>query len=63
MLGNYEAGRQTLLNNISSAYKQLLDSASKTIMPDVRIFNNGFSTIPKLTVAFIQMNGMYRNKS
>ena len=63
MLGNYEAGRQTLLNNISSAYKQLLDSASKTIMPDVRIFNSGFSIITKLTVAFIQMNGMYRNKS
>lgn len=63
MLGNYEAGRQTLLNNISSAYKQLLDSAAKTIMPDVRIFNSGFSTITKLTVAFIQMNGMYRNKS
>ena len=63
MLGNYQTGRQTLINTISSAYKQLLDSASKTIMPDVRIFNSGFSTITKLTVAFIQMNGMYRNKS
>ena len=63
MLGNYQTGRQTLINTISSAYKQLLDSASKTIMPDVRIFNSGFSTITKLNVAFIQMNGMYRNKS